>query len=250
MNALKDRVALVTGGSRGIGEAAAFLFAREGAHVIVNYRHGTAKANETLAKLEGDGKHLAVQADLASAADIRRMFQRIGEAYGRLDVLVNNAGVNRDAPLEQLTEAMWDEVLAVNLKGPFLCAQMAAPLMRAAGGGSIVNVSAETAIQGRVGACNYIASKAGLIGLTKALAREMAPSVRVNSIAFGYTRTDELVERLNLDNPENLANVLKQIPLARMGTVEEAAQVILFLASSASSFVTGQVLGVGGGRWM
>jgi len=196
------------------------------------------------------GKHSAIQADISKAADVARLFEAIESKYGRLDVLVNNAGVNRDGSVLDMTEAMWDEVVDTNLKGAFLCSRMAAALMLRQKSGTIVNISAESAIRGRAGACNYIAAKAGLIGLTKALARELAPHIRVNCVALGLVETEELVERLALHRAANRERFVGEIPLGRIGTVQEVSKVILFLASQDSSYVTGQVVAVGGGRWM
>lgn len=237
MGKLAGKVALVTGGSRGIGRAVASLLASEGARVVVNYRRSAGRPSE----------HLAVQADVSRSADVDRMFRTIESECGRLDVLVNNAGVNRDARFSELTEAMWDEVVATNLKGPFLCAQAAAPLMVRSGGGSIVNIASESALRGRIGAANYTAAKGGLLALTKSLARELAPAIRVNCLALGLIETEELTARLG---QENLQRLVDEIPLRRIGTAEEVARAVLFLASADSSYVTGQVLAVGGGRWM
>ncbi|PYP89478.1 MAG: beta-ketoacyl-ACP reductase [Candidatus Angelobacter sp. Gp1-AA117] len=249
MGGFKDEVVLVTGGSRGVGRAIARLFAQEGARVIVNYKNGQTEAEETLSLLDG-GPHFALQADISKAAEVRAMFHQIEKKCGRLGVLVNNAGVNRDARLESMTETMWDEVVTTNLKGAFLCAQSAAPLMMKDKRGVMINIASETALTGRAGACNYIAAKAGVVGLTKALARELAPSIRVNCIALGYTLTEELIERFNLDDADNLRRIEKEIPLGKIASPEEAARAVLFLSNQASSCVTGQVLAVGGGRWM
>jgi 3-oxoacyl-[acyl-carrier protein] reductase len=250
MSGFKGEVVLVTGGSRGLGRAITRLFAKEGARVIVNYKNGRTEAEETLSLLDGGQQHFVLQADVSKVAEVRAMFQEIEEKCGRLDVLVNNAGINRDARLESLTEAMWDAVVMTNLKGTFLCAQSAAPLMMKNKRGAMINIASETALTGRVGACNYIAAKAGVMGLTKALARELAPSIRVNCIALGYTLTEELIERFNLDDIDNLRRLEKEIPLGKIASPEVAARVVLFLSNQASSYVTGQVLAVGGGRWM
>jgi 3-oxoacyl-[acyl-carrier protein] reductase len=251
LSCLNGLVALVTGGSRGFGRAVALLLARQGARVVINTRKSQASAEETLALLEENGeKHFTVQGDVANAADVRAMFQTIQNECGRLDVLVNNAGVNRDARLASLTESMWDEVVATNLKGPFLCAQAAAPLMLRNQRGAILNIASETALTGRIGACNYIAAKSGLLGLTKALAKELAPLIRVNCMALGYIHTEELAERFHLDDVENVRRIEKDIPLGRIGTPEEAASAALFLCSDQSRYVTGQVVAVGGGKWM
>ncbi len=239
MGKLKGKVALITGGAGGIGQAIANLLAEQQAQVIVNYRRSLP-----------DAGHRAVQADVSSQDNVARMFAQIASDYGRLDILVNNAGINRDGALADLTEAMWEEVIATNLKGPFLCCQAAAPLMHKNGGGAIINIASESAIRGRAGACNYIAAKAGLIGLTKALAKELAPAIRVNCIAVGVVRTEELVARMNLHEQERMRRVVAEVPMGRLGTPAEVAQAVLFLASADSSYVTGQVLAVGGGRWM
>jgi 3-oxoacyl-[acyl-carrier protein] reductase len=237
MGKLTGKVALVTGGAGGIGQAVVKLLAHEGAQVVLNYRRS-----------EGPTKgHRAMQADVSKAADVARLFGAIESAYGRLDVLVNNAGVNRDALLSELTEEMWDEVIATNLKGPFLCAKAAVPLMLRHGGGSIINIASESALKGRIGACNYTAAKGGLVALTKSLARELAPAIRVNCLALGLVETDELAGRLG---HANLQRSLDEIPMRRLGTADEVARAVLFLACADSSYVTGQVLAVGGGRWM
>lgn len=250
MSGFQDKVVLVTGGNRGVGRAIARLFAKEGARVIVNYRNGRAEAEKTLRLLNGGPQHFALQADVSKAVQVQAMFHEIEEKCGHLDVLINNAGINRDARLESITEAMWDEVVATNLKGTFLCAQAAAPLMMKNKQGAIINIASETALAGRAGGCNYVAAKAGVVGLTKALARELAPSIRVNCIALGYTMTEELIERFNLDDADNLRRIEKEIPLGKIASPEEAAQAVMFLSNQASSYVTGQVLAVGGGRWM
>ena len=237
MGKLTGKVALVTGGAGGIGQAIVKLLANEGARVVLNYRRSEGR-------IKG---HRAMQADVSKAGDVSRMFHEIESEFGRLDVLVNNAGINRDGLLSELTEAMWDEVIATNLKGPFLCAQAAAPLMLPHGGGSIINIASESALKGRVGACNYTAAKGGLVTLTKSLARELAPAIRVNCLALGLVETDELTARLGR---AKLQRSLDEIPMRRLGTPDEIAQAVLFLACADSSYVTGQVLAVGGGRWM
>ena len=238
---LAGKVALVTGGSGGLGRAIVELLAREQAQVVSTFLHGEAP----------QGPHVrAVCLDVSKSGDVTRLFETIAADYGRLDILVNNAGVNRDAKLADLTEAMFDEVLATNLKGPFLCSKAAAPLMSRHGGGAIVNIASESALRGRVGAANYTAAKAGLVALTKSLARELAPSIRVNCLAPGLVRTQEVVARFGLDEEPKLRKAIEEIPLRRLGMPEEVAQAVLFFVSDDSSYVTGQVLAVGGGRWM
>jgi 3-oxoacyl-[acyl-carrier protein] reductase len=251
MPRLLDKVALVTGGSRGIGRAIAKLFALEGANVVINYGHDDHSASETLSLITSQNTvHRKIRTDVSNKEQVDQMFEEITSVYGRLDILVNNAGINRDSSLSDMTEGMWDEVMATNLKGPFLCSQAAVPLMSHTETGSIINISSETALAGRIGGCNYVASKAGLIGLTKCLAKELAPNIRVNCLALGYTQTDDLYKRLNLDQKENLERVLKEIPMNRIGTADEIANVVLFLASAEASYLTGQVFAAGGGRWM
>ncbi len=193
------------------------------------------------------GDAIPYQADVSQFADVARMMAAALDAFGRIDILVNNAGINADGPLLELAEADWDAVVGVNLKGAFLCTQAAGRAMTAAGRGHIVNISAFTGIDARQGAANYCVSKAGLNMLTRCAALELAPAVRVNGLALGFIRST-LVE--DVFSAKQIAAVVDQTPLARLGEFEEVTAAVKFLASDASSFITGQTIVIDGGRIM
>ena len=193
------------------------------------------------------GDAIPYQADVSQFADVARMMAAALDAFGRIDILVNNAGINADGPLLELAEADWDAVVGVNLKGAFLCTQAAGRAMTAAGRGHIVNISAFTGIDARQGAANYCVSKAGLNMLTRCAALELAPAVRVIGLALGFIRST-LVE--DVFSAKQIAAVVDQTPLARLGEFEEVTAAVKFLASDASSFITGQTIVIDGGRIM
>jgi len=245
---VKDTVALVTGASRGIGRATAMRLAASGADVIVNYNsHADADAphaiDETIARLQSHGvRAIAIDADVSDRAAVARMVSDTQARFGRIDVLVNNAGIERAGALSAITDDDWDSTIGVNLKGQLLMIQAVAPGMRARRAGRIVNVSSELALAGRAGLATYCASKAGVIGLTKAVARELAADgVLVNCVAPGPTDTDLLPAS------ERTAELVANIPLGRIGTPEEIAEVIWFLVSPANGWMTGQVVSPNGG---
>lgn len=242
------RIALVTGSGRGLGRAIALEFAERGLHVIVNAASSAGEAQTTVGQIQaGGGSAEAILADVADPASVAAMFSRITEAHGRLDVLVNNAGINRDGDLRTMSHADWQAVLAVNLTGPFLCSQAAIPLFDASGGGSIVNVTARTAYHPRRRGANYCAAKAGLSMLSKCMALELAPSIRVNCVAPGTSDTAEVRERFALDTPEGMARMLAPIALARIATPAEVARLVAFVALDAP-FMTGADVLYDGGR--
>lgn len=245
---LCGKVALVTGARRGLGRAMAIAMARAGAEVAVNdIADGVAEAEAVAEEIRALGrKALVVPADITDGAQVREMIDRVAAEAGGLDILVNNAGIIRDALLLRMTDEAWREVLEVNLTGTFLCTRAAARHMTKHGG-AIVNISSVVGVVGNIGQANYAASKAGIIGLTKTCARELAPrGVRVNAVAPGFIRS-QMTERL----PEQVRErMLSQIPLARMGTPEEVASVVVFLASPAAAYLTGQVICVDGGMVM
>ena len=243
----EGKVAIVTGSARGIGKAIALKLAREGYHVVISDILKDA-AKETAQEIESLGvKALAVVADVSKAEDAGNLIKQTVEAFGQVDVLVNNAGITRDNLAIRMSEAEWDSVLNINLKGTFLCSQAAAKVMMKKRSGRIINIASVSGILGTAGQANYASSKAGVIALTKAFARELgARNITVNAVAPGYIAT-EMTEKL----PENVKEeYLKQIPLKRAGTPEDVANVVAFLASDAASYVTGTTLIVSGGLVM
>jgi 3-oxoacyl-[acyl-carrier protein] reductase len=245
---LKDRVALVTGGSRGIGRAISLALAGAGASVAVNYRGNQAAADETVAAIEAaGGTAVAIQGDIAQAEDVERVFKAVQERFGRLDILVNNAGITRDTLLLRMKEADFDAVIDTNLRGAYLCTRAALRPMTKARGGRIINITSVVGLIGNAGQANYSAAKAGLIGFTKAVAREMSSrAITVNAVAPGYVDT-EMTAGLG---DQIRAAILENIPLGRLGTPEDIAGTVCFLASDAAGYITGQTITVDGGMVM
>lgn len=241
---LKDKVALVTGGGQGIGKITAMTFAREGARVVIADIN-MAAAQAVAAEIEqADGQAKAVFLDVSRAESVDAAFQALMNWAGGIDILVNNAGITRDSRMQKMSEDQFDSVISVNLKGVWLCAKAAAPSMIARGGGSIINATSVVGIHGNFGQTNYVAAKAGVIGMTKTWARELGPNgIRVNAIAPGFTST-EMIATV----PEKvLESVRERTPMRRLGLPEDIANAYLFLASDESSFVTGVTLSVDGG---
>ena len=244
---LQGRVALVTGGSRGIGAAVAQALASAGAALAVCARNVEAAA-ATAAVIAGrGGQAFGVAADVSRGADAERVVAACVERFGRLDILVNNAGITRDGLVLRMKDEDWSDVLAVNLNGAFYCARAALrAILKQKQSGRIINVASVVGSMGNPGQANYVASKAGLIGLTKALSKEVASrGVTVNAVAPGFIETDMTA---------GLADAVKdtyraQIPLGRFGTAPEVAAVVAFLASDAAAYITGQVIHVNGGMW-
>ena len=240
---LEGRVALVTGAGGGIGAATARRFAREGATVVVN-DVDLELARPLVTELQKEGaRALSIAADVTARADVEAMVDHVVGEFGRLDVLVNNAGVNRDAMSHKMTEEQWDQVLAVNLKGTFLCAQAVLAGMRERGWGRVINTSSVASL-GNIGQANYAASKAGVIGLTRTLALEYAKyGITVNCVAPGPVMT-----RMLAGVPEAIREkIVAKVPVGRIARPEEIAAVHAFLASEDAAFITGQVLFVDGG---
>ena len=245
---LKDRVAVVTGGSRGIGRAIALELSKRGASVVVNYNAASKAADEVVAEIEArGGKALAVQGDVAKVDAAQALVKAAVDTYGKIDILVNNAGITRDTLIMMMSEEDWDSVIDTNLKGTFNCAKAAIRPMMRARYGRIINITSVSGQIGNAGQTNYSASKAGQIGLTKAIAREVASrNITVNAVAAGFVDT-EIWAGVPAEAQESFLGL---IPLARKGQPEEIAYAVAFLASDEAAYITGQTLAVDGGMAM
>ncbi len=244
---LSGKVALVTGAAQGIGKAIALLLAKNGADVAVSDIN-LEKAHETAHEIQEMGRRsLAIRVNVADAQEVERMIETIVEQFGRIDILVNNAGITRDRLILRMTEEDWDAVLDVNLKGTFNCTKSAIRHMAKQRSGKIVSIASVSGEMGNPGQANYAASKAGVIGFTKTIAREFASrGINVNAVAPGFIQT-AMTDAI----PEKAKEALKQmIPMERLGQPEDVAQAVLFLVSERSSYITGQVLNVNGGIYM
>jgi 3-oxoacyl-[acyl-carrier protein] reductase len=245
---LQGKIALVTGASRGIGRAVALELARHGAKVAVNYAGSEAKANEVVSEiLEMGGEAFAIQADVSKAEAVEHMVKEVLDRFGRIDILVNNAGVTRDNLIMRMKEEEWDEVININLKGVFNCTKAVTRPMMKQRYGRIINIASIVGVSGNPGQANYVAAKAGVIGLTKTTAKELASrNITVNAIAPGFITTD-MTDKLS---EEVRGEMLKQIPLARFGEPKDIAGVVVFLATDAANYITGQTIHVDGGMVM
>ena len=240
MKLLEGKVALVTGAARGIGKAIALRFAEQGANIAFTDLAINEAAEQTLAELEVFGvKAKAYASNAASFEESHEVVKQVVEEFGRIDVLVNNAGITKDGLMLRMSEAQWDAVINVNLKSAFNFIHAVTPIMAKQRGGSIINMSSVVGVSGNAGQCNYSASKAGMIGLAKSIAKEMGPrGIRANCIAPGFIITD-MTNQLSQEIKDQWA---QQIPMRRGGTPEDVANVALFLASDLSSYVSGQVI--------
>lgn len=245
---LQGKIALVTGASKGIGRAIAVALGREGAHVIVNYNGSTEQAGITCKLIkEAGGTCESMRFNVAEEEPTMEAMKNIIEKYGKLDILVNNAGITRDGLIMRMTDEDFESVLDVNLKGAFHTIRAASKQMLKQRSGRIINITSVSGIMGNAGQANYSASKAGLIGLTKATARELASrGITVNAVAPGFIETD-MTDKLSDTVKENAC---KQIPLGKMGNPTDIAEAALFLASEKAAYITGQVLCVDGGMAM
>ncbi len=244
----RGRVAIVTGGTRGIGRAIVARLAEEGANLAISYRSNDAAAQETAESVREVGVECELfKGNVSSPADVEALFGGVNEAFGRVDILVNNAGITRDNLMMRMKEEEFDEVLRTNLKGTYLCTRAVLRPMIRARWGRIVNVSSVVGLVGNAGQANYAASKAGIIGFTKSVAREVAQrGITVNTVAPGYVET-ELTGSL----PEKVKDQIRgQVPAGRFGEPEEVADVVEFLVGEASAYITGQTIAVDGGMTM
>jgi len=245
---LAGKSALVTGASRGIGRAIALELAKNGVNVAVNYAGSQARAEEVVAELKNLGVNaVAIQADVSNGEAVQAMVKEVLDTFGSIDILVNNAGITRDTLMMRMKEEDWDAVIDTNLKGVFHCAKAVMRPMMKQRSGRIINIASVVGVLGNAGQANYVAAKAGVIGLTKSMARELANRhITVNAVAPGFIETD-MTDKLPQEVKEEM---LKQIPLASFGSPDEIAKVVRFLASDDSSYMTGQTLHVDGGMVM
>ncbi|MEH7415431.1 3-oxoacyl-[acyl-carrier-protein] reductase [Neobacillus drentensis] len=245
---LAGKFALVTGASRGIGREIALELARQGAEVAVNFAGSEAKANEVVDEIKAIGRDaFTVKCNVANSEEVSEMIKATVDRFGRLDILVNNAGITRDNLLMRMKEEEWDDVINTNLKGVFLCTKAVTRQMMKQRVGRIINLASIVGVSGNPGQANYVAAKAGVIGLTKTTAKELASrNITVNAIAPGFITTD-MTDKL----PEEVkAEMLKQIPLARLGEPKDIAKITAFIASDDSAYITGQTFHVDGGMVM
>jgi 3-oxoacyl-[acyl-carrier protein] reductase len=247
---LKDKIAIVTGSSRGVGRAIAEAYGNSGANVVVNYSSNQKAAEEVVHKIEGMGrKAVAVKADVAQKADVDRLIQTAIDEFGRIDIIVNNAGFTRPAMMLKMTEEEWDQVVDIHLKGAFLCSQAAGRHMKEQKSGKIINVMSVAGLVGTVGQINYSAAKGGILSMTKSIARELARyNICANVICLGIVAT-EMTEKIRTD--EKLREIyMNRILLKRFAEAEDIAPAFVFLASDESNYITGQLLSVDGGYGM
>lgn len=249
---MAGRTVVITGGIKGIGRAIALKLAQQQDNLALNYVADDETAQQTLSLCKQIHPQVILfKADVARRQEVTTMFSAVKEAFGSIDVLINNAGLNIDKPLHDIDEEDWDRVVDTNMKGTFLCSQIASKYMlEQENEGIILNVGSSTAIRGRTNGINYCASKAGVVVMTKCLALELAPKVRVNCVIPGVIKTEEMIRRFDLDNPQSIEAWAKIIPLERIGTPEEIADVVLFLLSREARYINGQKIIVDGAQFM
>jgi len=241
---LADKVCLVTGGSRGIGRAICLRLAQEGANVVVNYSTGEDMASQVVREIKKLGQRaIMYKADVSSFDQVSKMIDDIVKEFGRIDILVNNAGVTKDALILRMSEQDWDKVIDVNLKGVFNASRACVKYMVKQRKGKIINISSIVGIYGNAGQVNYAASKAGIIGITKSLAKELGSrGITVNAVAPGFIKTDMTASFLEKED-----QIVSRIPLKRLGNPDEVANLVVFLASGKADYITGQIIAIDGG---
>ncbi len=245
---LRDRVAIVTGGSRGIGRATVQRLAEAGAHVVVNYLTHTDDASDAVREVTEQGVHsLAIQADVSNSSEAATLIEKTLDRFGRLDLLVANAGIWEGAPVDEMSDDVWDRVLDCNLRGTWTVSRAAVPALKRNGGGCIVIVSSTAGQRGEAGYSNYAASKGGQISFAKSLAVELAPSIRVNVVAPGWVDTSMNDVVFSGEENEEKQKAIEAIPLKRLATADDVANAIVFLGSDWARHITGEVLNINGG---
>ena len=245
---LKGKTAVVTGGSRGIGKSIALELASKGANVVVNYTKNIESAEAVVREIKAMGvSGMAIKADVSNNAEVENLVNEVLNTFGSIDILVNNAGITRDNLIIRMTEKDFDDVINTNLKGAFICTKAVSKVMIKQKAGKIINISSVVGIIGNAGQCNYAAAKAGLIGFTKSMAKELAKrGINVNAVAPGFIETD-MTSKLPEKVKEEFIN---NIPLTRIGKPQDIAKTVLFLASEYSDYITGQVINIDGGMVM
>jgi len=249
LNRLKDRVAIITGASRGIGRSIAEVFAQEGAKVVINYNNNEAKASEVAKEIEKKGGHaICVKADVSVVGNVKHLVNTTLDKFGRVDILVNNAGVMYPEDFLATSEEAWDRTIDVNLKGAYLCSKEVAPIMIKQKKGNIINISSNSGLYhpSSMRYVEYVTSKAGMNGMTKAMALRLGPYITVNAICPGYIQTEMVAH----NDPATEKMLLDETALKRFGRPDEVANVAVFLASDEADFITGELLIVAGGRGM
>lgn len=242
---LKNKVAIITGGSRGIGREIALTLSKYGATVVINYNGSKDKAQEVLEEVKSiGGNGIIYQADVSNFSEVKTMFDFVVEEFKTIDILVNNAGITKDNLIIKMSENDFDQVIATNLAGTFHCLKVASRYMLKQQSGSMINIASISGINGNAGQVNYSAAKAGVIGMTKSLAKELASrGIRVNAVAPGYIRTD-MTNVLKEDLKDKIKDM---VPLKRLGECSDIAEMVAFLASEKASYITGQTISIDGG---
>ncbi len=245
---LLGKTAVITGGSRGIGRAIALKLAENGANIVVNYTNNSQKAQEVVDLIKSMGRDaLAIKADISNSEDVKELAKKVESHFKNIDILINNAGITRDSLLIRMKDEDWDNVLNINLKGTYLCTKYIGKKMMKQRSGKIVNVSSVVGIMGNPGQSNYSASKAGVIGFTKSIAKEFSSrGINVNAVAPGFIETD-MTSTLSEDIKKGYS---KNVPLGRLGSPQDIANLVMFLCSEESSYITGQIINVDGGMVM
>ncbi|MDK2919305.1 MAG: 3-oxoacyl-[acyl-carrier protein] reductase [Candidatus Petromonas sp.] len=245
---LSGKTAIVTGGSRGIGRSIALKLAEQGANIIVNYTSNSSRAQEVVDEIKKMGvEAMALKADVSNQDDVKALVKEVSKHFDTIDILVNNAGITRDTLVIRMKDEDWDKVMDINLKGTYLCTKLIGKKMMKQRSGKIVNITSVVGIMGNAGQANYAASKAGVIGFTKSIAKEFAPrGINVNAVAPGFIQTD-MTDKLPEEVKENYA---ASIPLGRLGSPEDVANIVAFLCSEEADYLTGQVINVDGGMVM